>query len=134
MIIKPSASSSQSMNSYPESGFVRSDRLAEKRATAKRLEQEPLEQQTAKAETAPNLQDSGSVGWEKRLAISEDNDHYKLQISRDGLQLQQAAQAAAAHAAEMAQHDAQSQQPSGWMDGGVQLAPNEERQKGVSLV
>lgn len=123
MIIKPSASSSQSMNSYPEGGFVRSDRLAEKRATAKRLEQEPLEQQTAKSETAANLQDNGSVGWEKRLAISEDNDHYKLQISRDGMQLQQAAQAAA----EMAQRVAQNQQQAEW-------TPNEERQKGVSLV
>ena len=89
MIIK--SSTSASLNSQAERGFPQSEKLSQQRLTQKQLTQEAVGQGSKETVGSGNIQDSGTVGLQKRLAISEDNDHYRLQISREGMQLYRAA-------------------------------------------
>ncbi len=89
MIIK--SSTSASVNSQAERGFTQSEKLSQQRLTQKKLTQEAVGQELKETVKSGNIQDSGTVGLQKRLAISEDNEHYRLQISREGMQLYRAA-------------------------------------------
>ncbi|WP_346355584.1 hypothetical protein [Azotosporobacter soli] len=135
MIIKSTSSSlMNSPNSHPEQSFVRSDKAMEKRLTQARINQAAVEQEKQETQNTAPLQDTGSVGFEKRLAISVDNEHYKLQISRDGLALQQAEQASASDAAQQEAASEWKVQGAKQMAAGASLTPAEMRQKGVTRV
>ncbi len=135
MIIKSTSSSlMNSPNSHPEQSFVRSDKAMEKRLTQARINQAAVEQEKQETQSNAPLQDTGSVGFEKRLAISVDNEHYKLQISRDGLALQQAERASGSDAAQQEAASEWKVQGAKQMAAGASLTPAEMRQKGVTRV
>ena len=125
MIIK--SSTGASLNSQTERSFSQTDRITQQRLMQKKISQNAVESELKKSAPDTIAQDSGQVGLEKKLAISEENDHYRLQISREGMWLYRAAQQQQKAASE----DADNFKDRAAMAG---LKPEQAKRMGVSAL